>query len=169
MINFAKSTLKNMISTKSISSLIILFFLSLNLFSQLNTDLSTSQDIFQKLEAKEEGSGEIIIFQDMRVNELIYNSVQNNKRKGGISGFRIRIFSNLGNSAREQSQATKTKFYELFPEITIHREYESPYYKVYVGDYRSKVDALKDFKQIKRYFPSAFIVPSKINYPDLED
>lgn len=158
-----------MISTKSTSSLIILLFLSLNIFSQLNTDLSPDQDIFQKLEAKEEGLGEIVIFQDMRINELIYNSVEHNKRKGGISGYRIRIFSNLGNNAREQSQATKARFYELFPEIAIHREYESPYYKVYVGDYRSKVDALKDFKQIKRYFRSAFIVPSKIDYPELED
>lgn len=158
-----------MISTKSISSLIILFFLSLNLFSQLNADLSASQGIFRKLEANEEGVGEVVIFQDMRINELIYKSVESNKRKGGISGFRIRIFSNLGNNARGQSQATKTRFYELFPDVAIHLEYESPYYKVYVGDYRSKVDALKDFKRIKRYFPSAFIVPSKINYPDLED
>ena len=158
-----------MISTKSTSSLIILLFLSLNLFSQLNTDLSSNRDIFQKLEANEEGLGEIVIFQDMRINELIYNSVEHNKRKGGISGYRIRIFSNLGNNAREQSQTTKARFYELFPEIAIHREYESPYYKVYVGDYRSKVDALKDFKRVKRYFRSAFIVPSKIDYPDLKD
>lgn len=158
-----------MISTKSTSSLIILFFLSLNLLGQLNTDLSADQDIFQKLEAKEEGLGEIVIFQDMRINELIYNSIEYNKRKGGISGYRIRIFSNLGNNAREQSQATMAKFHELFPEIAIHREYESPYYKVYVGDYRSKVDALGDFKRIKRYFRSAFIVPDKIDYPELED
>jgi len=158
-----------MISTKSISSLIILLFLSLNLFSQLNTDQSSNQDIFYKLEINEEGLGEVVIFQDMRINELIYKSVEHNKQKGGISGFRIRIFSNLGNSAREQSQATKARFYELFPEIAIHREYESPYFKVYVGDYRTRVDALKDFKRIKRYFPSAFIVPSKIDYPNLED
>ena len=158
-----------MISTKSTSSLVILLFLSLNLFSQLNTDLSSNQDIFRKLEAKEEGLGEVVIFQDMRINELIYNSVEHNKRKGGISGYRIRIFSNLGNNAREQSQATKARFYELFPDIGIHREYESPYFKVYVGDYRSKVDALKDFKRVERYFRSAFIVPGRIDYPNIED
>ncbi|NOQ24025.1 MAG: hypothetical protein GQ564_01575 [Bacteroidales bacterium] len=169
MINFARSTKKYMISTKSTSSLIILLFLSLNLFSQLNTDLSSSQDIFQKLEVNEKGVGEVVIFQDMRINELMYNSVENNKRKAGVPGYRIKIFNNLGNKARAQSQAAHTRFYELFPEIPIYPGYKSPYFIVYVGDYRTKIDAMKDFKQIKRYFRSAFIVPSKINYPDLED
>jgi hypothetical protein len=126
-------------------------------------------DIFQKMESTEEGLGEIVIFQDMRINELIYNSVEHNKRRGGISGFRIRIFNNLGNSARAQSQAAKTKFYEIFPKIPIYLGYFSPYFRVYVGDYRTRVDALKDFKRIKRYFPSAFIVPHEINYPSLEE
>jgi hypothetical protein len=38
---------------------------------------------------------------------------------------------------------------------------------VVVGDFRTKIDALNDFKRIKRYFRAAFIVPDKINYPEL--
>lgn len=157
---------------KNITEVILLFsffMLTLSVLGQSSSNLHANGDIFQKLESNEEGSGEIVIFQDMRVNELMYHSVEQNKQNGKISGFRIRIFSNLGNNAREESQAIKTRFYELFPEISIHREYESPYFKVYVGDYRTKIDALKDFKRIEKYFPSAFIVPSKINFPDLED
>ena len=128
-----------------------------------------SDNILIRVQEKEEGKGEVTIFQDMRINNLLYNHRQQNKRKSGTPGYRISIYSNLGNTAREESQDIKAKFYDLFPLISVYAEYDSPYFKVYVGDYRTKIDALKDFKKIKRHFKSAFIVPDKINYPKLEE
>lgn len=155
----------NMINRKIVFIASILFVFNGLLFAQE----SNSGDILNKIQEKEQGQGEVVIFQDMRINDLLYNHVEQNKRSGGFSGYRIRIYSNLGNTARDESQARKARFYELFPEIPIYREYDSPYFKVYVGDYRTKIDAMEDFKEIKRYFRSAFIVPDKINYPKLED
>ena len=170
MINFAQSNRKIMIKLKFLLVIIILLSISFFTFSQSNEGKYVSNDIFSEVQNQEQGQqNEIMIFQDMRINNLVYNHVQQNKQKGGVPGYRIRIFSNLGSGARDQSQVTKTRFYELFPEIPIYMEYDSPYFKVYVGDYRSKVDALKDFNQIKRFFSSAFIVPDKINYPELEE
>ncbi len=147
---------------------IILLVVGFSAFSQTNQEAYLGDDIFSKIQTQEQGQNEIMIFQDMRINELVYNHVEQNKRKG-IPGYRIRIYSNLGSGARDQSQDIKARFYELFPEIPIYREYDSPYFKVYVGDYRSKVDALKDFNHIKRYFRSAFIVPDRIKYPAFEE
>lgn len=155
-------------NAKVVASLIIVFIFTLNAFGQ-EVPESSSDDIFSKIQKQEAGQGEVVIFQDMRINNLVYNHIEHNKRSGGVPGFRIRIFSNLGSAARDQSQVTKARFYELFPEIPIYLEYLSPYFKIYVGDYRTKIDALKDFNRIKRYFPSAFIVPDKINYPELEE
>jgi len=143
----------------------IMMVICVSIFAQ-----SSNGDILTKIQQKNNADeGEVLIFQDMRINDLVYNHIEQNKRKGGIPGYRIRIFSDLGNTARDESQVTKAKFYELFPEIPIYREYDSPYFKVYVGDFRTKVDAIKVFKQIKRYFPAAFIVPDQINYPNLEE
>jgi len=158
-----------MINIKTIFSVIILLIFSSVIFGQTSQSQSVSNDIFSKIQEKEAGQGEILIFQDIRINELVSNHIEKNKRKGGVPGYRIRIYSNLGSTAREKSQGIKARFYELFPEIPIYREYDSPYFKVYVGDFRSKIDALADFNRIKRYFPSAFIVPDKINYPELEE
>lgn len=157
-----------MIKLKSAICFFIFLALSFSVIAQIENVESSTNDIFSKLQQEEQGQGSVMIFQDMRVNELVYNHVEQNKRRG-ISGYRIRIYANLGSNARSQSQETKAKFYELFPDIAIHREYVSPYYRVLVGDYRSKVDALKDFNQIKKYFPSAFIVPDEIDYPELEE
>ena len=156
-------------NSKSFIGLIILLTLSLNIVGQQTSESFLNQDIFSKIQERDYEKGEIVIFQDMRINDLVYNHIEQNKRRGGVSGYRIHIFSNLGSSARGQSQATKARFYELFPEIPIYLEYKSPYYKVYVGDFRTKVDALKDFKRIKRYFPSAYIVPDRIGLPELDE
>ncbi len=154
-----------MIKRKTTFTFILMMILSTGLLGQE----SNSEDIFSKIQEKQSGQGDVVVFQDMRINELIYNHIEQNKRKGGVPGYRIRIYSNLGNTARDESQDIKARFYEKFPEIPIYQEYDNPYFKVYVGDYRTKVDALEDFKQIKRLFPRAFIVPDKINYPNLEE
>ena len=157
-----------MIRHKNILSLLIFLALSLPVLSQSENVEDNGGDIFSKIQQKEQGQGDVMIFQDMRVNELVYNHIEQNKQKG-VPGYRIRIYANLGSGSRDQSQATKARFYELFPTIPVYREYVSPYFRVLVGDYRTKIDALKDFNQIKRYFPSAFIVPNEINYPELEE
>lgn len=157
-----------MIKFKSAICFFVCIAFSFSVHAQIENVTSSNNDIFSKIQQEEQGQGNIMIFQDMRVNELIYNHVEQNKRRG-VSGYRIRIYANLGSNARSQSQDSKAKFYELFPDIAIHREYVSPYYRVLVGDYRTKIDALKDFNQIIKYFPSAFIVPDEIDYPELEE
>jgi hypothetical protein len=154
---------------KKIFTVLLVLILVQSVFGQSPSNSKDAGDIFIKIQEKQVNQGDVLVFQDMRINELLYNHVEQNKRKEGVSGFRIRIFSNLGSSARVHSQDAKAKFYGLFPEIPIYREYVSPYFRVVVGDYRTKIDALKDFNRVKRYFPSAFIVPDNINYPNLEE
>ncbi len=154
---------------KKISTVLLVLLFTQSVFGQSFSNSTDTEDIFIKIQDKQVSQGDILVFQDMRINDLIYNHVEQNKRKEGVPGFRIRIFSDLGSLARDNSQDAKAKFYGLFPEIPIYLEYVSPYFRVVVGDYRTKIDALKDFKRVKRYFPSAFIVPDKINYPNLEE
>ena len=155
---------------KKTLAILFVFISVCSVFGQSYSQSVDSEDIFLKIQEKKVNHGDILIFQDMRINELIYNHIEQNKRKEGIpGGVRIRIFSDLGSSARAESQEARARFNGLFPEVPIYREYVSPYFRVLVGDYRTRIDALKDFKRIKRYFPSAFIVPDRINYPKLEE
>jgi len=156
-----------------ISNLLFLFITILlmnNAFAQ-NAQPSSeyTAEIFYKLKEKTAGSGNVVIYQDDRINKLVWKHVAQNKEFNGVQGFRIRIFSDLGQTAREKSQEANAKFNEQFPHISVYREYDSPYFKVYAGDYRTKNDALVDFKRIKMYFPAAFVVPSRINFPKLDD
>jgi hypothetical protein len=150
-----------------VQSLIMIFLLlpAISMAQQAD-DPDKQKDIFAKIHAKSHGS--ITFEQDSVIRELVVKHILKNKSNPGIQGYRIRIYSDLGTHARKESSEYKTRFYEHFPAIPVYRDYVRPYYKVYVGDFRTKIEAIKSLKKIKRVFPSAFIVPDRINLPDLE-
>jgi hypothetical protein len=83
-------------------------------------------------------------------------------------GYRIRIYFDLGQKSRKQSEETANDFMTNYPGISVYRSYISPYYKVSVGDFRTRDNALKLYYQLIKEYPKAFIVPEWINFPPLE-
>ena len=84
-----------------------------------------------------------------------------------ITGYRIRIFFDNSQNARKNSASTLDEFLSSFRGIPAYRSYANPYFKVTVGDYRTKAEAMANLANIKKSFPSAFIVKEKINYPQI--
>jgi hypothetical protein len=86
-----------------------------------------------------------------------------NKKITGVPGFRIRIFSESGIGAKEQQQRLRARFLSLYPEVDAYYKYDEPYFKVYVGDCRTRSEALKLYDQIKRDFPNPILREDYIN------
>ncbi|MGM0496908.1 MAG: SPOR domain-containing protein [Bacteroidota bacterium] len=149
---------------------LILFLLSVivsgKIHAQADSIASTSKDIFSRIERNSEGK--IQFSQSDSLKNLVLKHIAKNRNQDGIQGYRIRIFSDVGRNARSNSEEVKTEFYEEYSDIPVYRKYDSPYFKVYVGDYRTKMEALKCLKKIKDNYPSAFVVPDQINYPEIE-
>ncbi len=82
-----------------------------------------------------------------------------------ISGYRIRVFYDNGPQARVKSENIEQTLQKQFPEVLVYRSFESPNYKVSIGDFRSKDEALRIFNAIKGTYPTAFIIKESINYP----
>lgn len=110
-------------------------------------------------------SGKVTIIQSDAIIKLLDKHLFEESKRQGISGYRIRIFSNSGSGAREQGEIIRAGFIGKFEGVKIYYIFDTPYYRLYIGDFRSKSDALKFYKQIEYEFPDAFIVPGKINYP----
>jgi hypothetical protein len=121
------------------------------------------------LESNKPGEGKIRIIQDKSI-ETAFNKLQwELSKQNGIDGFRIRIFSDSGPDAKNRFEDTKGRFISVFDNVTVHESFIYPHYKIYVGDFRTQSDALKLLVEIDKYFPNvAFIVPTKINYPNLK-
>ncbi len=112
--------------------------------------------------------GQIVLVQDIRISKIIDRQVTRNKRKGGIDGYRIQVFFNSGRDAREEAIRIKADFLSDFPDIPVYIVYHSPFYKVRIGDFRNKYEALGVFREIRRKYPDAYIVKDVIPFPDLK-
>lgn len=82
-------------------------------------------------------------------------------------GYRIRIFISNAQNARAQSLEVENSFKKLFPAIPTYRTPSNPYFKVTVGNYRSRSDAARALRIIKEEYPAAFMVKETIDYPEL--
>lgn len=125
-----------------------------------------NRDIFEILSADKYGEGSVIINQSAAIENQFRNLILNSSQRK-INGFRIRVFFDNKQDSRVKSESVKDSFIELFPEIEAYRTYDNPYFKVTVGDFRTRSDAMKFFRRIERLYPSAFIVRESINFPSL--
>ena len=82
-----------------------------------------------------------------------------------LSGYRIRIFFDNKQTARVESEETLERFESMFHDVVAYRTYANPYFKVTVGDFRTRSEAMKHLEKIKREFPSAFVVKENIEFP----
>lgn len=85
-----------------------------------------------------------------------------------MEGFRIQIYNSSNRNAREESSKVRADFISKFPDIISYPLFAEPgYYKIRVGDFRTKTEATILYLQISKVFPDSYIVPDIINFPDL--
>ncbi len=107
----------------------------------------------------------IQIQQDPLLTEMLVWHISNNKKDKQIEGFRVEIFFSSDADAKEKALKKKVEFLKLYPENTVHIKYVAPNFRVRVGDFRTKNEALKLFKEIKNTYPLSFIVTDNIDFP----
>ncbi len=106
--------------------------------------------------------------QDPRLDKMLDWHIENNKKRDGMSGYRVEIYFSSEMNAKEKALRKKVEFLSLYPEYNVHIKFVAPNFKVRVGDFRTKNEALKLQKKIQKDYPGAFIVPDIINFPLLK-
>jgi len=114
-------------------------------------------EIFQNLQ----------IEQDERLAGMVEWHIANNRLKNGIDGFRVEIFFSAGANARESAMKVKRDFLSVYPDIPVHIKFVAPDFKVRVGDFRTRNEALKLKKNIESIYPGSFIVSDIIRFSEL--
>lgn len=128
--------------------------------SAVDTTL-VGKNIFSLLASSKQG---VDVRQSQKIAGSMESHVVSNEGRT-MSGYRVRIFFDNKQSARNESEATMKKFKSLFPEVMAYRLYANPYFKVTVGDFRTKSEAMALLARIKGEFPGAFVVKENIGYP----
>ena len=109
------------------------------------------------------GSG-VTVNQSPAMRSALSSYVSNNAAKK-LTGYRIRVYFENGQNARNRSEAVARSISGSYPGLGVYRTFESPNFKVTVGDFRTKDEALKVFHSLKSSYPTAIILRETINYP----
>ena len=99
-------------------------------------------------------SGLVVVHKDPRVALLVKKQAQINEEttrssRRNIPGYRIQI---LNTTDRNAALDAKTKAYRLFPELKAYLLYQSPYYRIRVGNFKTKQEADEYIKDLARNF-----------------
>ena len=105
------------------------------------------------------------IIQDKQVNELVLKHILiNEARKEKMKGYRVQI--HFG-AEKAKALDIKSKFILQNHKVDAYLDYQQPYFKIRVGDFRTKLEAYKFLQEIFSDFPGAFIVSDDIELPRL--
>lgn len=121
--------------------------------------------VFDALFPATPGYPMISIRQERKLDELLLIYMEQNRELGGIPSYWIRIYSGSSHNARQEAYDTKARFLTKYEGIRNEVRYDDPNFKVYVGGYRTKSEALEILRMIRRDFPTAFIVYDVIGFP----
>ena len=102
--------------------------------------------------------------QSAEVRQAVAQYVGKNAGKP-LSGYRIRVFYDNSPQARTRSESIEKTLMEQYPEHKVYRSFESPNYKVLIGNFRSKDEALRIFNALRKTYPTAYIIKDTIEYP----
>lgn len=117
---------------------------------------------------KSQERGHIQIIQDDKVDLLVSKHIQLNQNRNGIEGFRIQIFFDSGNNSKTKAESIYEGFKAKYPDVGAYLSFNSPNYKVRVGDFRTKLDAQRFLNDIILEYPNAWIIADMIKLPKVE-
>lgn len=109
--------------------------------------------------------GNIVVHKDPRVDLLINKQIEINEittrdARRHASGFRIQVISS---NNRNKVVDAKTKVYREFPELKAYLMYQAPFFRLRVGNFKTREDAENYYRSIQRIFPEGvYIVPETI-------
>jgi len=114
-------------------------------------------------------AGRVEIIQDNRVTALLEKHKIINEKCSELEGYRIQIYFESGNYSKKKAADVKLRFQNLFPDVEVYIIFQEPYYKVRVGDFRTRLNAQAFLQKIISDFPNAFVTKeNKINYPKID-
>jgi hypothetical protein len=138
---------------KFFAKILLPFIFSVCLFSASNTAKS------------QETEGTLTIIKDFRIDSLVALNIAYNKAFPYIDGYRIQIYMASGNDALRNAELVKVDFELNFEGLSAYITFREPYYRVRVGDYRTRLEANQLLKPIRKSYQDAWIIQDKISLP----
>ena len=102
----------------------------------------------------------VVVHKDPRIDLLLKKQGEVNAaiRKANARtarGYRLLV---INTNKRDDAIAAKTKVYTNFPELKAYLVYQSPYFKLKVGNFKTREEAQQYQKTLGYYFPKGVFI-----------
>jgi SPOR domain len=124
--------------------------------------LLSSISAFSQVEIAKDHRLDLLIAKQEELNKKVY--FDNNRT---ASGFRILV---MNTNDRKKAMDVKSTLMRDFPDHKVYLIYQSPYFKIQIGNFRKREEAESLRKQVTRLYPTGVIViPSAIEIRPEDD
>jgi len=102
----------------------------------------------------------VVIHKDARIDALIKKQIDINEEttrdsRRTASGYRILV---MNSNDRKKVFDAKARIYQLYPELKPYLLYQAPFYKLKVGNFRTKEEAEEYLTELSRDFPKGLFI-----------
>lgn len=140
-----------MMKARILLTALLLLSLGVSL-AQAQQELPNAFQVSGKQAAAPDAAGMQAVIQDSRIALLIDKQVYlNTLALRHMPGYRVQVISTMD---RSKANAAKAKLMQLFPDYDTYLSYQSPYFRVRIGDFRSQEDAEALQQRLNEYFPN---------------
>lgn len=120
----------------------------------------TAQDINEQVDT----SGLVVVHKDPRLDLLVKKQVQINEEtsrlaRRSMKGYRLLV---INTNKRDEAIAAKTQVYTYFPELKAYLQYQSPFFKLKAGNFKTRDEADEYRKRLNIYFPKGVFIMNDI-------
>jgi hypothetical protein len=138
-----------------------------------------AQNIISELETSTAGEGTIRIVCDPKIIELLGTPAASSRPSESVSaagdessvaraiGYRIQVYMDNSPKAKNETVHIESLLNETFPDTGTYVIYSAPNWKVLVGDFRTKEEAIIFQQTIQSSLPGLgkemYVIPSRIN------
>ncbi len=130
-------------------------FFSISLFTLI------SGGVFCQSPSDTISKGTFILTAEPGISQMQQLYIESAKNTPELDGYRVQIY----NGSKQKTLEIRSSFINIFPNVPVYTVYETPEYKVQVGDFRTRLEAEYFLNKVVKEFGSGFVARTKIKYP----
>lgn len=101
----------------------------------------------------------IAIKEEQGITSMLYRMVEINRNNENVSGWRIQI---IATTDRREMDEEKIKFQFSYPDVKVNWEHSKPFYKLRVGAFATRLEAVRLLYRIKQDYPGAYPIKDNL-------
>ncbi len=157
--------------------IVLISFLPTTLSGQRTTPRNK---ILQELNSDQPGKGQVRVYEDERISDVlgrsmaptrpIYTSADGSMQYYKMRGFKIQAFSgNNQRTSRNEATRKQHQIHNAFPQHETVVLFDSPFWRLRVGNFEKREEAEEVMQEIRRAFPSfgreMYVVVDEVRIP----